>query len=294
MRNRRDRGGLVGRFRVLATVATAVLVMLAAGPTVSAAEPGANGYWLVAADGGVFAFGDAEFYGSMGGQSLNAPIVGMAATPAGDGYWLVAADGGIFSFGSAEFYGSMGAESLRTPIVGMAAGPDGAGYWLAGSGGNVYGFVEPRLTYSVSHPSEPPDQYVGITPVDSGEGFETVNARNCVGRFSLIRDDLAQNCPLDQETIVGIAATPSGKGFVTIGSQASNYPYGDASTLIPPASIIPNLNAPVVGGALCGDTGIWYAAADGGVFAFSPAEFHGSLGDIQLNAPIVGIAGLCD
>ena len=65
------------------------------------ATPDGGGYWLVAADGGVFAFGDAPFYGSMGGQRLNAPIVGMAATPDGHGYWLVAADGGVFNFGDA-------------------------------------------------------------------------------------------------------------------------------------------------------------------------------------------------
>jgi hypothetical protein len=68
-------------------------------------HPG-GGYWLVGADGGVFSFGDAHFYGSMGGQRLNEPVVGMAATPDGGGYWLVGADGGVFSFGDAHFYGS--------------------------------------------------------------------------------------------------------------------------------------------------------------------------------------------
>jgi len=38
-----------------------------------------GGYWLVASDGGIFSFGDANFYDSMGGQPLNAPIVGMAS-----------------------------------------------------------------------------------------------------------------------------------------------------------------------------------------------------------------------
>jgi hypothetical protein len=33
---------------------------------------------LVASDGGIFAFGDAAFYGSTGGTPLNQPIVGMA------------------------------------------------------------------------------------------------------------------------------------------------------------------------------------------------------------------------
>jgi hypothetical protein len=48
----------------------------------------------------------AGFYGSMGGQTLNKPIVGIATTPDGKGYWEVASDGGIFAFGDAGFYGS--------------------------------------------------------------------------------------------------------------------------------------------------------------------------------------------
>ncbi len=84
-------------------------------------SPGAEGYWEVASDGGIFSFGDAKFYGSMGGKHLNAPIVGMAATPDGKGYWEVASDGGIFNFGDAKFYGSMGGKHLNAPIVGMGA-----------------------------------------------------------------------------------------------------------------------------------------------------------------------------
>jgi hypothetical protein len=72
-----------------------------------AGTPTGKGYWLVAKDGGIFSFGDAAFYGSMGGKPLNQAIVGMAGTPTGKGYWLVAKDGGIFSFGDAAFYGSM-------------------------------------------------------------------------------------------------------------------------------------------------------------------------------------------
>ena len=49
----------------------------------------------MASDGGIFAFGDAQYFGSMGGKPLNQPIVGMAADATTGGYWLVAADGGI-------------------------------------------------------------------------------------------------------------------------------------------------------------------------------------------------------
>ena len=78
-----------------------------------AATPDGKGYWEVASDGGIFAFGDAGFYGSMGGKPLNAGVVGIAATPDGKGYWEVASDGGIFAFGDAGFYGSMGGKSLN-------------------------------------------------------------------------------------------------------------------------------------------------------------------------------------
>ena len=71
-----------------------------------AATPDGGGYWLVAADGGVFSFGSAQFLGSMGGQPLNQQIVDIAVTRDGDGYWLVASDGGVFAFGDAQFRGS--------------------------------------------------------------------------------------------------------------------------------------------------------------------------------------------
>ena len=50
----------------------AVVACVAAIVTVATADGG--GYWEVASDGGVFAFGDARFHGSTGSLHLNAPI----------------------------------------------------------------------------------------------------------------------------------------------------------------------------------------------------------------------------
>jgi hypothetical protein len=99
-----------------------------------------QGYWLAAADGGVFSYGDAQFYGSMGGKRLNAPVVGMAATPSGKGYWLVARDGGIFAFGDAQFAGSMGGKPLNAPMVGIAPTATGGGYGMVAADGGVFSF----------------------------------------------------------------------------------------------------------------------------------------------------------
>src|ERR1700687_703306 len=61
-----------------------------------ASTPDGGGYWLVASDGGIFSFGDAQYYGSTGAIHLNEPIVAMAATPTGHGYWLGASGRGLF------------------------------------------------------------------------------------------------------------------------------------------------------------------------------------------------------
>jgi hypothetical protein len=84
------------------------------------ATPDGGGYWLAASDGGIFAFGDASYYGSTGSRHLNAPITGIQASPTGSGYWLVSKDGGIFAFGDAHFYGSTGGRHLSDPTVAIS------------------------------------------------------------------------------------------------------------------------------------------------------------------------------
>ena len=50
------------------------------------------------------------------------------------------------------------------------------------------------------------------------------------------------------------------------------------------------LNKPVVGmiGSVDG-AGYWLVASDGGIFSYGDAVFHGSTGDIALDAPIVAM-----
>ena len=147
-----------------------------------APTPSGRGYWLVGGDGGVFAFGDAEFYGSMGGQALNLGITGIAPTPSGRGYWLVGGDGGVFAFGDAEFYGSMGGQALHGPIMGMASSSSGDGYWLVGSDGGVFAFGDAEFHGSLADTtlSRP---VMGITRTNSGDGYWLVGADGGIFAF---------------------------------------------------------------------------------------------------------------
>ncbi len=87
-----------------------------------AATPTGRGYWLVASDGGIFCFGDAQFLGSTGAEALNQPVIGMATRPAAQGYWLAARDGGIFTFDT-PFFGSAARDgSPMTIWIAIVAG----------------------------------------------------------------------------------------------------------------------------------------------------------------------------
>ena len=115
-----------------------------------AATADGGGYWLVAADGGVFAFGDARFHGSMGGQVAQPSRGGHGGGRRhGGGYWLVGSDGGVFAFG-APFAGSTGALVLNRAVVAMAGTGDGGGYWLVGADGGVYALGDAVYQGSVS------------------------------------------------------------------------------------------------------------------------------------------------
>lgn len=67
-----------------------------------------KGYWIFAADGGVFAYGDARFKGSLPGNGIKPVqgITGADVTPTDNGYWLLGGDGGVFTFGDAPFLGA--------------------------------------------------------------------------------------------------------------------------------------------------------------------------------------------
>ena len=186
------------------------------------------GYWEVAADGGVFAFGNARFYGSMGGRPLNAPIVGLAATPDDHGYWEVAADGGIFAFGDAKFHGSMGGTALDAPIVGMAATPDGHGYWEVAADGGLFAFGDARFYGSMGgRPLAAPIVAIAATP--SGGGYWEVAADGGLFAFgnAAFYGSMGGR-PLDAP-IVGLAATPDGQGYWEVAADGGIFAFGDAA-----------------------------------------------------------------
>ncbi len=191
------------------------------------ATPDGLGYWVVAADGGVFAFGNAAYEGSTGAVPLNAPIVGMAATPDGGGYWLVAGDGGIFAFGDAVFLGSMGGRPLNQPIVGMATTPDGRGYWLVAADGGVFGYGTAAYLGSMGgRPLNAP--VVGMAATPTGDGYWMTASDGGIFAFGDAPFEGSLGATPLNEPVVGMAATPDGRGYWLAAADGGVFAYGDA------------------------------------------------------------------
>ena len=245
---------------------------------VGVASLGQMGYWITDSAGHVYAFGCVHDYGSLSAHPA-APIVGIAAV--GEGYYLVGADGGVFSFG-VPFYGSAAMLHLAAPIVGIATIP--GGYWLLGADGGVFSFGQAR--------------YWGRAYYSDTRAGPAASATPCQGPSGAAGACTASSPTVAFEEAVGIGAVPDGGGYWIVGSYGGVHPSGDASYLgdaarYGPAAHIVGISASVPNPPCPPDgpsnEGYYLVGADGGVFAFGTAQFHGSAANHQLAAPIVGI-----
>jgi hypothetical protein len=257
-------------------------------PAAAAGSVDRAGYRMVAADGGIFAFGDAGFFGAVGASCLNGTIVSMAPTPSGGGYWLAAADGGVFAFGDAAFLGSAGGGRLNRPVVGMAATPSGAGYWLVASDGGIFAFGDASFLGSTGAVAlnRP---VVGMAATPSGAGYWLVASDGGIFAFGDARFTGSTGAVALNRPVVGMEA-PRGGGYRLVASDGGIFAFGGASFAGSTGGV--PLNAPIVG--MAGDTasgGYWLVAFDGGIFAFGGAPFLGSTGGLRLNQPVVGMSG---
>ncbi len=125
-----------------------------------------DGYWLVAADGAVFPFGDAPYFGSFqdvvntGNQlagitrewaitppvadgvrlardALDAPMISLVTGERQAGYMMLASDGGVFTYGDARFLASFAHRGLPEAVA-ISLAPSGEGYAVLTADGNVH------------------------------------------------------------------------------------------------------------------------------------------------------------
>jgi hypothetical protein len=217
----------------------------------------------VASDGGVFSFGDANYYGSIPGlgiapddstlrPSLDAPIVGIVPSYDGRGYFLLANDGGVFAFGDAKFEGSC-------PGIGGCPGggiadvmtdSTGNGYWVVSYAGNVEAFGD---------------------------------AINYGGAAKYLNEVTGE--------VISAVSTPSGHGYWILFLNGEVYTFGDAGYFGSPSGQILFSNPASAIFATSDGGGYWVTTASGAVYAYGDAPYDGGASSLHLNEPIVAATG---
>jgi len=166
------------------------------------ADPAGGGYWLLGADGGVFAFGAAPYLGSapqpadLATGLTDEPFVGLGATADGGGYYEAGITGAAIGFGDIHNTGngllSIGNVALASLVSGVAVTPTGDGAWFVAGDGGVFAVRSPGGTQPA---------FLGSLP---GEGIRPA------------------------APIVGIAATNDGLGYRLVGADGGVFCFGDA------------------------------------------------------------------
>ncbi len=276
-----------------------------AGPftvTVTAVSSGngdGHGYWLVGADGGIFSFGSAGFYGSTGSLVLQRPVVGISPTSDRKGYWLVASDGGVFAFGDSGYFGSLpglgfapagtvGRPALAAPIVGIVPSSNGGGYFMVASDGGVFAFGDAKFAGSCPGIGGCSGSAVAVMPDASGDGYWLVTATGAVYAFGdapYLGAPAARSVP-----VTSAVRTPDGGGYWILFADGKVVPFGDASKFGSPAGTLGGDTATAVIATSDG-AGYWVATASGAVYPYGDAPSDGSMAGAHLNAPIVAASG---
>ena len=218
----------------------------------------------MASDGGIFAFGDAGFYGSTGGIALNRAHRGHGRHPrrlAATGWWPPTA--GIFAFGDAGFYGSTGGMVLNQPVVGMAATPDGGGYWLVASDGGIFAFGDAGF-YGSTGGITLNRPIVGMAATPDGGGYWLVASDGGhlrLRRRRLLRVDRQRSPSTGPSWAWPPPPTAAATGWWP--PTAGIFAYGDAGFYGSTGRDDPQ---PAGGGhgPLAGGHGYWLVASDGG------------------------------
>ncbi len=196
-----------------------------------------------------------------------ADVVGVAFSPTGSGLWSVTRSGRVFAVGAVVNYGSVPMHLARNRVVGIAANAQGTGYWVATRGGRVYGFGDARSFGSVRQTTRT-GAVVAITR-SNGDGYYLLDRSGHVTGFGTDVLDGFLHVHRQMAHVVGISATPGGRGYWVVASDGRVFSFGTARAdhpvgPVPKGSIAGIATAPA-------GIGYYLVASDGAIFSYGSA-----------------------
>ena len=256
-------------------------------PPPSAPTPGdGGGYWMVGADGAVYAFGDAGYFGN--GLAHRGDHVDIEPTPTGKGYWIVTSNGNVVPRGDATYYGPTFSPVGRgETVTSLSATPTGRGYWLFTTRGRVLPFGDaPHFGDMASIPLNGP--VLDSVPTSSGRGYYMVASDGGVFAFGDAAFSGSMGGRHLNQPVQSLVPDADNAGYWLVAADGGIFSF-DADFHGSMGGIA--LNRPVTG-MVASATGAGYlmVAEDGGIFAFGDVPFHGSLGGNPPPVPVTAVA----
>ena len=250
-----------------------------------------GGYWVLGADGGVFAFGRAHFYGRPAAPAGNTRFVGLAATRTGRGYWVVDSRGSVRGFGDAKLFGPRAGTRFRTRIVGMTATPTGRGYWLLGADGGVFSFGDAAFRGSAVSAHRLRGPIVAMASTRDGRGYWLLGADGGVFSFGEAAYRGSASAHRLHAPVIAMASTATGNGYWLLGADGGVFTFGDAvyRGSIPGFGICAPPTSRSVTRTRTGH-GYWLLIDGGNVIPFGDAKSYGDPARLGANAVAVTAA----
>jgi hypothetical protein len=257
-------------------------------PTTTPNPTNRRGYWMVGADGKVYAFGTAQRFGDAG-LTPGTTAVDLEPTPSGDGYWVVDDSGGVSSFGDAVYRGAPDSLTLQNgeKVTSLSSTATGKGYWMFTNKGRVLTFGDAATYGDMSKQTlNAPVLDSIVTP--TGKGYYMVAADGGIFSFGDAKFYGSMGGKKLNAPVQSLVPDSDGVGYWLVASDGGIFAFDSPFKGSMGGQ---KLNKPVTGMVRYAD-GYLMVGEDGGIFNFSNQQFLGSLGDKPPARPIVSVAPL--
>lgn len=251
----------------------------------------AVGYQLLAADGGVFSFGRAEFRGAPRDERPGRSWAALTRCGDGGTVLAVATDGSVAFLGPSPAWLAEPGPYHGSNVVGVAATPTGQGYWLLDGVGGVFCFGDATYLGSIPglHLEGPVVPAVDMASTPTGNGYwilDRVGGVHAFGDAGFFGSVPGLRLSEASAPAVALAASPTGEGYTVLEEDGVLRGFGDARAL---AVVCPDREVAVCAFAAVDDRSFVVVNRRGLVYPVGHAPMFGSAAGMRLEADVVGV-----
>lgn len=196
------------------------------------ARPQGDGYWQIAANGDVYAYGAAELHERNEPDTHTSWPIAMRSTTSGRGYWTLDQNGKVLTYGDAVNYGSANRDAKDA--IDLAITPSGNGYWILLLSGEVHTFGD-AINYGSANvtgtlPTGAAVQARSIESHPATQGYWILLSDGHVQAFNLSSyGDATRDGFRRIEYVNRLRSTLSGNGYWIVSGSGIVQEFGDAA-----------------------------------------------------------------